>query len=83
MLIVNLGIFVAFLFLLSVLYKRTQKLGQTVFIGLLLGLGFGILLQTVYDKTVIDPTLDWINLVGNGYVRLLQMIVMPLVFVSI
>lgn len=83
MLIVNLGIFVAFLFLLSVLYKRTQKLGQTVFVGLLLGLGFGILLQTIYDKTVIDPTLDWINLVGNGYVRLLQMIVMPLVFVSI
>ncbi len=34
MLIVNLGIFIAFLFLLSVLYKRTQKLGQTVFIGL-------------------------------------------------
>ncbi len=27
--------------------------------------------------------LEWVNLVGNGYVRLLQMIVIPLVFISI
>lgn len=40
-------------------------------------------MQTFYEKATVDATLDWINLIGNGYVRLLQMIVMPLVFVSI
>ena len=83
MLILNLAVFVAILFLLARIYKSTQKLGQTVFIGLVLGLASGVILQTFYEKPIIDSTLDWINLVGNGYVRLLQMIVMPLVFVSI
>ncbi|MEG9489286.1 L-cystine transporter [Mannheimia indoligenes] len=83
MLILNLAVFAAILFLLARIYKATQKLGQTVFIGLVLGLASGVILQTFYEKPLIDATLDWINLVGNGYVRLLQMIVMPLVFVSI
>ncbi|MFA9500297.1 L-cystine transporter [Mannheimia sp. E30BD] len=83
MLILNLAVFAAILFLLARIYNSTQKLGQTVFIGLVLGLASGVILQTFYEKPLIDATLDWINLVGNGYVRLLQMIVMPLVFVSI
>lgn len=83
MLFLTLAIFALILVLLGYLYKRTQKLGQTVFIGLILGLGFGALLQNVGDEGTIKIALDWINLVGGGYVRLLQMIVMPLVFVSI
>jgi L-cystine uptake protein TcyP (sodium:dicarboxylate symporter family) len=27
--------------------------------------------------------MQWFNIVGNGYVKLLQMVVMPLVFISI
>lgn len=83
MVILNLAVFVGILFLLVAIFKQTQKLGRTVFIGLLLGLASGAILQTFYEKTIIDATLDWVNLVGNGYVRLLQMIVMPLVFISI
>lgn len=49
----------------------------------MLGLLFGAVLQSAFEKPLLDKTLDWINVVGNGYVRLLQMIVMPLVFVSI
>lgn len=75
--------FIAFLLLLAQLYRKTEKLGQTVFIGLLLGLLFGAVLQSAFEKPLLDKTLDWINVVSNGYVRLLQMIVMPLVFVSI
>ncbi len=78
-----MAIFIAFLLLLAQLYRKTEKLGQTVFIGLLLGLLFGAVLQSAFEKPLLDKTLDWINVVGNGYVRLLQMIVMPLVFVSI
>ncbi|XWY19796.1 L-cystine transporter [Bisgaard Taxon 45] len=83
MVISNLIIFSILLVLLGVIYTRTQKLGTTVLIGLLLGILCGVLLQQFAPESAIKPTLDWINLVGNGYVRLLQMIVMPLVFVSI
>ncbi|MFD1806082.1 L-cystine transporter [Pasteurella oralis] len=82
MTVINLIIFVALLVLLAWIFKRTQKLGTTVFIGLILGLVGGALLQLA-SQEVINHTLDWVNLVGNGYVRLLQMIVMPLVFISI
>ncbi len=83
MVILNLAVFVGILFLLAAIFKQTQKLGRTVFIGLLLGLASGAILQAFYEKSIINVTLDWVNLVGNGYVRLLQMIVMPLVFISI
>lgn len=83
MTILNLIVFGILLLLLAKLYAQTQKLGQTVLIGLVLGLASGLLLQIFYEKETLNSTLDWINLVGNGYVRLLQMIVMPLVFVSI
>ena len=83
MLLIILAIFALALVFLGYLYKKTEKLGQTVFIGLLLGLGAGALLQSLAEQDLITSALDWINLVGSGYVRLLQMIVMPLVFVSI
>ncbi|OOF65562.1 L-cystine transporter [Rodentibacter sp. Ppn85] len=83
MLFLTLIIFALILVLLGYLYKKTQKLGQTVFVGLALGLAAGALLQNIGSEETIKTALDWINLVGGGYVRLLQMIVMPLVFVSI
>lgn len=35
------------------------------------------------DSPVLKDSIQWFNIVGNGYVQLLQMIVMPLVFASI
>ena len=83
MLFLTLVFFVVVLLGLNYLYRSTQKLGQTVFVGLLLGLVGGALLQSLGEQETVKTALDWINLVGGGYVRLLQMIVMPLVFVSI
>ena len=83
MLFLTLVLFVVVLLGLNYLYRSTQKLGQTVFVGLLLGLVDGALLQSLGEQETLKTALDWINLVGGGYVRLLQMIVMPLVFVSI
>lgn len=83
MLFLTLVLFVVVLLGLNYLYRSTQKLGQTVFVGLLLGLVGGALLQSLGEQETVKIALDWINLVGGGYVRLLQMIVMPLVFVSI
>lgn len=50
MTILNLAVFTALLYLLFLLYKHTQKLGQTVFIGLLLGLVSGAILQNFTKK---------------------------------
>lgn len=83
MLFINLILFSLILLGLNQFYRRVQKLGLTVFIGLILGLIIGAILQQTADKALLSTTLDWVNLVGSGYVRLLQMIVMPLVFVSI
>lgn len=50
-----------------------------------MGVVFGLALHTIYgaDSQVLKDSIQWFNIVGNGYVQLLQMIVMPLVFASI
>lgn len=47
-----------------------------------MGVVFGLALHTIYgaDSQVLKDSIQWFNIVGNGYVQLLQMIVMPLVF---
>lgn len=73
--------FVALLFGLFKLHQRWDSLGRTVLVGLVAGLAFGWVLQAFAGTP--KAALDWINIVGNGYVNLLKMIAMPLVFVSI
>lgn len=50
-------------------------------VGLAIGVVFGLALQLIYgsDSPVLKDSIQWFNIVGNGYVQLLQMIVMPLV----
>ena len=45
----------------------------------------GLALHTLYGagNPVLKASIGWFDLVGNGYVQLLQMIVIPLVFASI
>ena len=59
--------------------------GEKVLVGTVVGVVFGTGLQLVYgsDNPVLKESISWFNIVGNGYVQLLQMIVMPLVFASI
>ncbi|MEA9444711.1 L-cystine transporter [Candidatus Fukatsuia symbiotica] len=66
-------------------YYRPWSLAKKVLIGLIIGTFFGLALQLVYgaDNPILKESMSWFNIVGSGYVQLLQMIVMPLVFVSI
>ncbi|MBF7686911.1 L-cystine transporter [Acinetobacter rathckeae] len=84
-LMINIVIFVALLLLLARLSKQSWSLSKKVLMGLGLGVGFGLGLQWVYGASnpVLAESITWFNIVGNGYVKLLQMIVMPLVFISI
>ncbi|MGL5225324.1 MAG: cation:dicarboxylate symporter family transporter, partial [Aeromonas sp.] len=81
----NLAILV---FLLWFLYRLQQKhvsFTRRVFTGLGLGILFGAALQLIYGtgSAVIVQTMDYLDIVGGGYVRLLQMIIIPLIMVSI
>ena len=65
--------------------KKYVKFTKRVFVALGLGVVFGGILQAIYgsDSQVVGESIRWFNLIGSGYVNLLQMIVMPLIMVSI
>ncbi|MDN6640627.1 MAG: L-cystine transporter [Tetragenococcus sp.] len=78
-------LFVAVLYAFYRMQKRHAKFSTRVFTGLFGGILFGGILQLVFGtgNTVVEQALEWITIVGDGYVALLQMLIMPLVFVSI
>ncbi|WP_374664995.1 L-cystine transporter [Acinetobacter sp.] len=84
-LILNIAVFIALLLVLAQMHKTQWSLSKKVFAGLGLGVLFGFGLHAVYGSSpeVLTESIQWFNIVGSGYVRLLQMVVMPLVFVSI
>ncbi|MCL7680058.1 cation:dicarboxylase symporter family transporter, partial [Klebsiella pneumoniae] len=74
------------LLLLLARTRHTQwSLAKKVLLGLAMGVIFGLALHTIYgsDSETLKTSIQWFNIVGNGYVQLLQMIVMPLVFAMI
>ncbi len=84
-LISNIIIFVLLLFVISKFAKKGWSLSKKVILGLVLGVLYGLGLHVVYSNNtnIIQESITWFNIVGNGYVKLLQMVVMPLVFASI
>ena len=84
-LIANIVVFVVLLLLLAQARHKQWSLAKKVLVGLAMGVVFGLALQAIYgsDNPVLKDSIQWFNIVGNGYVQLLQMIVMPLVFASI
>jgi L-cystine uptake protein TcyP (sodium:dicarboxylate symporter family) len=85
LIIVNVAILLLLMTGLFMLQKKHVSFSKRVFIALGLGLIFGYIIHLVYGTTsdITTGTMDWFSIVGSGYVKLLQMIVMPLVFISI
>lgn len=83
--ILNIIIFVAFLVGLYVMAKRHVSFPKRVFSALGVGIVFGVVIHLIYgvDSQVTKQSMDWFSIVGDGYIALLQMIVMPLIFISI
>lgn len=86
----NLPLFLNLLVFLALLLGLAKtnpswSLAKKVLLGLILGVLFGTALHAIYGAghPVLKATIGWLDLVGVGYVQLLQMIVMPLIFVSI
>ena len=83
-LLLNLILFIALIAGLIWTGMQGWSLGRRVLTGLVLGALFGLGLQLAYgiDADTVKDSLVWINVVGQGYVNLLKMIVIPLVLVS-
>ncbi|HDE3487996.1 TPA: L-cystine transporter [Staphylococcus aureus] len=83
--LINIIVLVIFIVILHMMARKHISFAKRVFTALGIGIVFGVLLHLVYGthSNVITSTSDWFNIVGQGYVALLQMIVMPLIFVSI
>ncbi|GGN92686.1 L-cystine transporter [Saccharibacillus kuerlensis] len=83
--ILNIAVLAGLAVLLYIMQKRHVSFSKRVFTALGLGIILGGALQWIYsaDSEVVSRSMDWYNLLGGGYVRLLQMIVIPLVMVSI
>lgn len=83
--LINIIVLVISIVILHMMARKHISFAKRVFTALGIGIVFGVLLHLVYGthSNVITSTSDWFNIVGQGYVALLQMIVMPLIFISI
>ncbi|HHO1762809.1 TPA: L-cystine transporter [Staphylococcus aureus] len=83
--LINIIVLVIFIVILHMMARKHTSFAKRVFTALGIGIIFGVLLHLIYGthSNIITSTSDWFNIVGQGYVALLQMIVMPLIFISI
>ncbi|HII1137052.1 TPA: L-cystine transporter [Staphylococcus aureus] len=83
--LINIIVLVIFIVILHMMARKHISFAKRVFTALGIGIVFGVLLHLIYGthSNVITSTSDWFNIVVQGYVALLQMIVMPLIFISI
>lgn len=85
-----LGVFLLLLLFIKILENRGTAFGTAILIAMALGLSLGLLLQFLSgfsnqpsEITFIKETTAWLGLLGNGYMALIRMLVVPLVIISI
>lgn len=83
--IINVIVMLALVYGLWFLKKKNFSFTVRVLLAMAMGIIFGAVLQLTYGATsdVVKQSISWFNVISNGYVRLLRMIVIPLIFVSI
>jgi L-cystine uptake protein TcyP (sodium:dicarboxylate symporter family) len=84
-LILNLTVALAICFALYRMQAIHVSFTRRVFTGLGFGVLLGAAFQALYGAAspVVTATNAYLDIVGTGYVKLLQMIIMPLIMVSI
>ncbi len=83
--VIIMALFVGAMVFMALQQKKHLKFGTRILWALGLGVVFGLILQFVFGPTSnsVKLSLNWIKLVGNIYVALLKMIIIPLIMVSI
>ncbi|WP_210361467.1 L-cystine transporter [Borreliella valaisiana] len=76
------------LILISIVYlckRKNVSFTKRVFISLGIGIAFGTTIQYFHgtNSSITNETINWINILGEGYVRLLKMVIIPLIITSI
>ncbi|SCW26617.1 hypothetical protein SAMN02983004_00117 [Borreliella japonica] len=76
------------LILISIIYfckRKNVSFTKRVFISLGIGIIFGMTIQYFYgtNSSITNETISWISILGDGYVRLLKMVIIPLIITSI
>ena len=81
----NIVAALAVCYLLYRMQAAHQSFTRRVFVALGLGVALGTAFQWLYGATspTIAATNEYLSIIGTGYVSLLQMIVIPLIMVSI
>ena len=83
-LLIILSGFIGSLLWLFPLQVKHISFNKRVLFGLFGGIIFGLVIRLLFEKASnFSTSLSWISLVADAYVALLQMLVMPLVFISI
>ncbi|CCI82041.1 L-cystine transporter [Lactobacillus hominis] len=70
---------------MAFLHQKKWGFNKLVFLALVAGIVFGVVLQLMFgakSKIIVD-SMQWLGIVGDGYISLLQMLVIPLIFVSL
>lgn len=83
--LVNVAVFVLSLGFLYQRRKGGASVSSNVLLSVLIGVVLGGLMQAAWGlgSAAVTGTMTWVGVVGGIYVRLLQMVVVPLVFISI
>lgn len=83
--IINIIVMLALVFGLSWMKKKGYSFTVRVLSALVIGILYGAVLQLIYGTSshVVKDANTWFGIIGTGYVSLLKMIVIPLIFVSI
>ena len=78
-------IFVLLCAALFYMQKKFVSFSKRVMLALVVGIIYGLAIQFIYGQTsfIISESAEWINIVGNGFISLLRMLVIPLVFFAI
>jgi len=83
--VINVAVLAALIGLLVYMQRKHVSFSKRVFTALGLGIVLGVVLNVIYgsDSELLAESVGWYNIIGTGYVKFLQMIVIPLVFISI
>ena len=78
-------IFTVLIFGLFQLQRKHISFGKRALLALVVGIVFGLTIQSIYGASspIVETAMDWINIVGDGFVSLLMMLVIPIVFIAI
>lgn len=81
--IVALVILLSFFGALYVLKRNHISLGLCILLSLCLGMAYGLLLKGISASIVLDGIMGALHFIGQGYLELLKMLVIPLILTSI